>query len=122
MTRHIIFMTDGQMDTSSSNVTNDFVKVYSSWGNEYLDRRVTSDGRETQSNARHSQRIRAVCDAVKAKGIRIWAIQFTSDTALKDDLAYCASPNSGFTANNATQLNTAFQTIAKQVGELRVLS
>ena len=56
---------------------------------------------------------------MKAKGIRIWAIAFT--TGLTTDLTYCASANSAFTASNASQLNAAFQEIAKQVGELRVM-
>ena len=40
---------------------------------------------------------------------------------LNSDLSYCGSPGSSFTASNATQLNAAFQEIAKQVGELRVM-
>lgn len=110
--RHIIFMTDGQLEPSNT--------TYQSYGIEFLDRRVTNDGSVSQETSRHSLRFRAICDATKAKGIRIWAIGFTS--GLTADLAYCASPNSSFTANDAAQLNAAFQTIAKQVGELRVLS
>lgn len=112
VTRHLIFMTDGFLEPANT--------TYQSYGIEFLDRRVTSDGSVSQETSRHSLRFRAICDAVKAKGIRIWAIGFTS--GLTGDLSYCASPNSSFTANNATELNTAFQTIAKQVGELRVLS
>lgn len=110
VSRHIVFMTDGQMDTGGS--------MYSAWGVESNDRRITDDGSKTESDERHALRFRALCDAAKAKGIRIWVIGFT--TSLNDDLTYCASPNSGFTASNATQLNEAFQEIAKQVGELRV--
>jgi len=110
--RHIIFMTDGFQEASNT--------TYQSYGIEYLDRRVTDDGSTTQENARHSLRFRAVCDAIKAKGIRIWVIGFTS--GLTADLAYCASPSSSYTANDAASLNAAFQEIAKQVGELRVLS
>lgn len=110
--RHIIYMTDGFQEASSS--------VYNAYGIELIDRRITNDGTTTQANARHSLRFRAACDAIKAKGVRVWVIGFTS--GLTDDLAYCASPNSSYTANDATQLNTAFQEIAKQVGELRVLS
>ena len=112
VTRHLIFMTDGLLEPANT--------TYQSYGIEFLDRRVTSDGSVSQETSRHSLRFRAICDAVKAKGIRIWAIGFTS--GLTADLSYCASPNSSFTANTATELNTAFQTIAKQVGELRVLS
>jgi hypothetical protein len=110
--RHIIYMTDGFQEASSS--------VYGAYGIESLDRRITNDGTTTQANARHSLRFRAACDAIKAKGVRVWVIGFTS--GLTSDLAYCASPSSSYTANDAAQLNTAFQEIAKQVGELRVLS
>jgi hypothetical protein len=55
---------------------------------------------------------------IKAKGIRIWAISFTSGTST--DLSYCASPNSYYNANDSAELNEAFQEIAKQVGELRI--
>ena len=110
--RHIIYMTDGTQEANAS--------TYMAYGIESLDRRITSNGTTTQADARHSLRFRAACDQIKAKGIRIWAIGFTS--GLTADLAYCASPNSSYTANTAAQLNSAFQEIAKQVGELRVLS
>ncbi|MFM6932209.1 MAG: TadE/TadG family type IV pilus assembly protein [Novosphingobium sp.] len=108
--RHIIFMTDGQMDTANY--------VLQSYGIEYHDRRTADDGTDGTSDSRHTQRFRAVCDAVKAKGIRIWVIAFTS--SLSSDLSYCASSASSFTASSASALDTAFQTIAKQVGELRL--
>lgn len=108
--RHIIFMTDGQMDTANY--------VLQSYGIEYHDRRTASDGADTTSDTRHKARFRAICDAVKAKGIRIWVIAFTS--SLSTDLTYCASSASSFTASSSSQLDAAFQTIAKQVGELRL--
>jgi hypothetical protein len=110
--RHVIFMTDGDMDTSTS--------IQSSWGIESLDRRVTSDGSKTTSDSNHTERFRAICDAIKAKGIRIWVIAFSN--GLNSDLSYCASPNSGFTADTSDELNNAFQVIAKNVGELRVVT
>lgn len=109
--RHIIFMTDGAQESSSS--------IYHAYGIESLDRRISDDGSTGQTDTRHLARFRAICDAVKSKGIRIWAIAFT--TGLTSDLSYCASANSAFTASNASQLNSAFQEIAKQVGELRVM-
>lgn len=68
--------------------------------------------------ARHTSRFLTLCQAVKAKGIRLWVIAFS--TGLTNDLSNCASDNSAFTANDADELNHAFQEIAKQVGELRV--
>lgn len=112
VSRHLIFMTDGFQEASATN--------YTAYGIEFLDRRITNNGTTSESDPRHSLRFRAVCDAIKAKGVRVWVIGFTS--GLTSDLAYCASPNSSYTANDATQLNAAFQEIAKQVGELRVLS
>jgi len=122
--RHLIFMTDGQMCP--------FNTAYSSYGVEYHDRRVTTNGGSTlfcdnagndaayaTYSGLHAARFRAVCDAIKAKGIRIWVIVFASATTT--DLTYCASTNSAFTASNSTQLNSAFQEIAKQVGELRMV-
>lgn len=111
VSRHVIFMTDGEMVTNNA--------IYQSYGIEWLDRRITADGSFAQDNARHSARFRAVCDAIKAKGVRVWVIAFV--TGLNADLNYCASPSSSFAAASAAQLNTSFQEIAKQVGELRVL-
>lgn len=110
--RHIIFMTDGAAETWSL--------INSAYGIEFLDRRTTSDGSIAQANARQWPRFHAACDAIRARGVRVWVIAFTSD--LSQDLLQCASPNSAFTASNSAQLNSAFQEIAKQVGELRVLS
>ncbi|WP_395395400.1 pilus assembly protein TadG-related protein [Novosphingobium sp. BL-8A] len=107
--RHIIFMTDGVMEPSNS--------VNQAWGIEWWDRNVTTDG-TTDDAKRHTARFLGVCQAIKAKGVRVWVIAFTSD--LSDDLKTCASTNSSYVASDATQLNTAFQEIAKQVGELRL--
>jgi len=109
VSRHIIFMTDGQMAPNNN--------IYSSYGVEFHDRRVTVDGSSGLS-ARHSSRFSAVCNAIKAKGIRIWVIAFS--TNLSTDLSNCASTDSSFTASNSSQLNAAFQEIAQEVGELRI--
>ncbi len=110
VSRHIVFMTDGNMDTGAS--------LYGAYGIEYHDERITDDG-YTDQNMRHTARFRAICDAVKAKGIRIWVIAYTA--ALTTDLQYCTSPQSSFVASNSAQLNTAFQTIGQTVGELRIV-
>ena len=110
VSRHIIFMTDGQMSTSSG--------AYTAYGVEWHDRRVTANGYADQ-NRRHSKRFLTVCEQAKAKGIRVWVIAFAS--ALTTDLETCASTDSAFPAASASQLNSAFQEIAKNVGELRVV-
>jgi Flp pilus assembly protein TadG len=107
--RHIIYMTDG--------IPNSYNYEYMAYGIEAHDKRITTNGTD-DANALHEARFRAICDAVKAKGIRIWVIGYTS--ALTSDLTYCASPNSSYTAYTSSEINTAFQQIAKQIGELRI--
>lgn len=109
VSRHLIFMTDGDMDPTQTSQT--------SYGIEQVDRRI-GDGSDATAKARHLARFRAVCSAIKDKGIRVWVIAFT--TGLSTDLKNCASANSSFTASSSAQLNAAFQEIAKQVGELRI--
>lgn len=107
--RHIIFMTDGAMVPNYG--------IQSAYGLEYHDRRVTDNGYSNHSS-RHSERFLAVCAQAKAKGLRVWVIAFAS--SLTSNLVECASDDSSFLAANASQLNAAFQEIAKDVGELRV--
>lgn len=109
VSRHLIFMTDGTPEANEG--------LEQAYGVEYNDKRITDDG-STSDDDRHEARFRAICDAIKAKGIRIWVIGFT--TALTSDLSYCASDNSSYTASTSNDLNTAFQTIANNIGELRI--
>ena len=108
VSRHLIFMSDGAMETAVNNQT--------SWGIEVNDQRVSA-GDTGSDNGRHSSRFRALCEAVRAKGIRVWTIYFGGSNT---DLKNCASANSYYSASNSAQLNAAFQEIAKQVGELRL--
>lgn len=112
VSRHLIFMTDGDMQPGPN--------MQTSYGNERLDKRIlgNSNYNYTELTNRHRSRFLALCQAVKGRGIRIWVISF--GTALTDDLKTCASSSSSFAASDAGQLNDAFQKIAKQVGELRV--
>ena len=109
VSRHIIFMTDGIMEPNYA--------IQSSWGIEWHDRRVTDNGYSNDAS-RHTSRFLAICEAIKAKGIRIWAISFTSGTS--SSLSTCASTGSYYNADNSAELDEAFQEIAKQVGELRL--
>ncbi len=109
VSRHLIFMTDGILDIGDT--------FYSAYGLERHDQYVGT-GDETQASANHTSRFEAVCEATKAKGIRVWVIAFA--TALSTEMTNCASPNSAFTSTNASQLNSAFATIAQSVSDLRL--
>lgn len=108
--RHMIFMTDGAMQPS--------ISIQSAYGIEYHDRRVTANG-SNHHTRRHNERFLAICEAVKAKGIRLWVIAFA--TGLTEELETCSSDDSSFLAEDADQLNSAFQEIANEVGELRIV-
>lgn len=111
ISRHMVFMTDGALEPS--------ITVNSAYGIEFHDRRITGSSGTGMQTARHRSRYLALCEAVKARGIRLWIIAF--GTSLTNDLRTCGSDQSAFQANDAGQLNTHFQEIAKQVGELRVV-
>ena len=109
VSRHLIFMTDGILDIGET--------YYSAYGLERHDQYVGT-GNETQASTNHTSRFSAVCEATKAKGIRVWVIAFA--TGLSTEMTNCASPNSAFTSANASQLNAAFTTIAQSVSDLRL--
>ncbi|MEP2180696.1 MAG: Tad domain-containing protein [Marinomonas sp.] len=107
--RHIIFMSDGEMQPYSL--------LMGAYGIERIDRRVTANG-TSQHAERHTERFLTACEVAKSKGIRVWVIAFGTD--LTTDLETCSSDDSAFTAASSAQLNEAFQEIAKDVGELRI--
>jgi hypothetical protein len=113
VSRHLIFMTDGELDPDR--------EAYTAYGIEMNDHRVTPDGSSDSAQlSRHRSRYLAICEAIKARGIRLWVIAFGSTVSLSADLQACASPDSAFRAVDSAQLNQYFQEIANQVGELRV--
>ena len=111
VSRHLIFMTDGELAPTTT--------VHSAYGIERNDLRVTTGGSSSDQYDNHRSRFLAICEAVKAKGIRLWVVAF--GTGLTDDLKTCASANSSYAASSASELNESFQEIAKQVGELRAV-
>jgi Flp pilus assembly protein TadG len=112
VSRHLIFMTDGELQPSAT--------INSAYGIEEIDRRVTTDGTDESQYVNHRARYLAVCEAIKARGIRLWVIAFGSGVDLSADLLACASTDSAFKADDSEELDQYFQEIARQVGELRI--
>jgi len=108
--RHVIFMTDGELNTTDA--------TFSAYGVEELDRRITGGSTDPTRQERHRRRVQALCSAIKAKGIRLWVVAFATD--LTTDLTNCASSGSAFTATDADELNESFRDIANQIAELRL--
>jgi Flp pilus assembly protein TadG len=111
--RHIIFMTDGQMDTDSS--------IYGARGIERHDQRIAGQSSPSESdlNGRHMQRFKMICNAAKGMNVSIWVIAF--GTTLSSEMQECASnANQASTATNSAALIQRFREIGSNIGLLRL--
>ena len=111
VSRHIIFMTDGQLFPQCS--------TYSAYAMEQNDYRVTGASTCPNQYDRHMQRFRMVCNAAKSMNISIWVIAF--GTTLSPEMTECASnANQASTAADRATLIARFQQIGSQIGALRL--
>jgi len=99
--RHIIFMTDGDMQTSTTAYTNTGIEP-------------------STTDALHNTRFLAACQEAKDHSISVWVVSFAQ--ALTTELTQCADSGQAFQANDAADLNTMFQRIAQRIAELRLVS
>jgi Flp pilus assembly protein TadG len=111
--RHIIFMTDGQMDTDNG--------IYAFQGIERNDQRISgmSAPSEAELNGRHMQRFKMICNAAKSLNISIWVIAF--GTTLTSEMQGCASnANQASTISDRNALIARFRQIGSNIGALRL--
>lgn len=111
--RHVIFMTDGILDTGAT--------LYSAYGVEQYQGRV-SGGYSTKAdlNARHRKRFQIMCNELKGQpDVTIWVIGF--DTTMSSELTECASsPDKAVSTTNRDELIDQFTLIGKNIGALRL--
>ena len=109
ISRHIIFLTDGapvsQLDT------------YSAYGTEQTERRITGSTGVSAATL-HARRFQALCDAERGS-VSIWAIAF--GTSVAGNMQSCADTGRAMQANNTTELTNAFNRIANEVADLRLV-
>lgn len=111
VSRHLIFMSDGQMEP--------YISAYNAYGIEALSNRIAPLNSSTAIvSERHTARFRAACEAVKAEGITIWVVAF--DTTLSSNMKACSSDGRAFYAADTAALQQQFRYIAAQVGNLRL--
>tara|TARA_R110000824_G_scaffold162204_3_gene337822 strand:+ start:4597 stop:6576 length:1980 start_codon:yes stop_codon:yes gene_type:complete len=112
--RHLIFMTDGDLNV--------FPDRYNVYGYNQLDGRLAPTGtNQSGYEAIQAQRFQLMCNAVKAKGITIWVIQFTNSSTIQTHLKNCATSEShAAAATSNSALQAAFGDIAKTIGGLRL--
>ena len=111
--RHIIFMTDGVMDTDED--------VLAFHGVERNEHNVGGSPlpSDTELESRHMQRFKMVCNAAKSMNASIWVIAFGS--TLQPHLLECASnSNQASVASNRDQLIARFRQIGSNIGALRL--
>lgn len=113
ISRHIIFMTDGMINTPPA--------MYSSHGYEESDRRVSGAAvtpSTSDLNSRHSARFQALCNQARANNITVWTIAF--GTSNPSTLVTCADSGKAYVATNSAALTAQFQQIAANIAKLRL--
>lgn len=110
ISRHIIFLTDGEPVSQ--------LTTYSAYGVERMSERITGGSNSPNAATRHARRFQALCDLQRG-GVSIWAIAF--GTSVTGNMEACADPGRAFEANNTTELQNAFRRIAQEVADLRLV-
>ena len=114
----IVFLTDGAMSPSLTS--------YSLYGVEYFDKRVTGGdysppATQTQQTNYHNARFLAECAKAKSMNINVYTIMITTNTTPTTQLSQCATTSAqALVSSSGSDLNTKFQSIAKQVAFLRI--
>lgn len=119
VSRHIVFMTDGELSTSK----------YGSdaWGMNNVMYKVQADSPVAASsaenadiNASHLRRTQIICNEMKKRGFIIWIVGFGPD-GLSRELKECASDNDHWSeASDTAALRRTFAKIAQTIGGLRL--
>lgn len=109
ISRHLIFMTDGETQHRLGN--------YGYQGYNYTMNRV-GGSTDTELTDRTVRRFHVLCDAAKARNITVWVISF--GVAMSPNMSTCASGDKAYQADNAEELEAKFQLIAAQISKLRL--
>ncbi len=105
--QHIVFMTDGKLDTGANG--------YTAHGVESKMSRTRGSG--TQSE-KHLSRFDAVCARAKAMGVTVWVIAL--DVTDTDDISPCATSPAHFYTSDGSDLEEVFEAIGQGIGNLRL--
>ncbi|WFL76640.1 pilus assembly protein TadG-related protein [Altererythrobacter arenosus] len=105
--QHIVFMTDGMLDTGD--------RLYSAHGVERYQGRTQGFGSQ---DARHLSRFDSTCDVAKSMGITIWVIAL--DVEDTGDVEPCATSEAHFYTSDGSDLEEIFEAIGQGIGNLRL--
>lgn len=115
--RHMIFMTDGDTVTSTTNLA--------AYGLAWWDRRQTTTASApttTLLDNTVNARTEALCTAIRNQNITLWVISFGSgvSSAAQTRLQNCASPGRYYSAADSATLIANFKSIANEISQLRL--
>jgi len=116
--QHIVFMTDGKLDTDGA-LESPYSPLYSAYGIQGYEQRVQgcSSG-HAGCNSAHIARFKAACALAKSMGITVWVIALdVTDTA---DIKDCATSADQFYTSDGSDLQSIFEKIGKGIGDLRL--
>lgn len=105
--QHLVFMTDGMLDTGPT--------LYSSHGVEQYQNRTRGDGSKAE---RHIARFLATCNQARSMGITVWVIAL--DVTNTDLVSPCATSPQHFFTSNGSDLEQIFEDIGQGIGNLRL--
>ncbi|ANU08043.1 VWA domain-containing protein [Paraurantiacibacter namhicola] len=108
--RHLIFLTDGQ--------TEPLDVAYSAYGVEAVHHRRWNPSSTLTLAQTVEERFKFACNEIKKRNITIWVVAF--GTNLNASMTECAGPGRYFEASNSSELSTAFNSILKSMGDLRI--
>ena len=108
--RHLIFLTDGQTEPLDI--------VYGAYGLEKLDLRRWTERPDPLLPRTIELRFFHACQEVKKLNVTVWIIGF--GTAMNDVMKECAGDGHWFQAADSGELEAAFDSIAKSLGDLRI--
>jgi len=115
--RHLIFMTDGDTNTSNTDYTAYGIGYYS---------RLQAQGNlsDSQMDALTNARLVALCTAIKNMNITLWVISYGGDvnSTTEARLQSCATSGRYYAASDGSALISRFRQIAAEIAQLRLTS
>lgn len=110
--RHLIFLTDGQ--------TEPYDLAYSAYGVEPLDQRRWDESSSLTLAETVEARFKFACQEIQKNNTTVWIIAF--GTTVNDAMVECAGSGYYFEAQDAEELDEAFKSISRAMGDLRISS
>lgn len=104
---HIVFMTDGMLDTGET--------LYSAHGIERYQQRTQGSG---SLDDKHISRFNSACNVAKSMGMTVWVIAL--DVTDTDDVDDCATSADHFYTSDGSDLESVFERIGQGIGNLRL--